>query len=294
LPLRAIVRALGGDLYDGGRRANIPAPGHSRDDRSVSLLWSDGRIVIHSFGRADWREVRDLLDRMGLLACADVRASTARPRFSIAQRISAARRLWAEARPAIGSLAERHLRLRGIHRPIPDALRFHAAVSLAVYAGGRLTKPALVAAITAGSGPPLTAVEITYLDPSGQRAAGLKISRKTVGVIPPGSAVRLDQACAEMLVAEGVATTLSASERFGLPGWALLAVRNLRAWSPPATARRVLIAADRGGEGEAGADLLARRLKALGIEVGIALPPKAFGDWNDVAQGQGEGERGRV
>ena len=37
MSLRTIVQALGGELYDRGRRANIPAPGHSAADRSVSL-----------------------------------------------------------------------------------------------------------------------------------------------------------------------------------------------------------------------------------------------------------------
>ena len=38
MSLKPIVQALGGDLYDRGLRANIPAPGHSAADRSVSLL----------------------------------------------------------------------------------------------------------------------------------------------------------------------------------------------------------------------------------------------------------------
>ena len=40
------VKALGGELYDGGRRANIPAPGHSSADRSVSLLLEDDRVAL--------------------------------------------------------------------------------------------------------------------------------------------------------------------------------------------------------------------------------------------------------
>ena len=60
MTLHAIVAALGGDLYQGGLRANVPAPGHSADDRSVSLLHADGRVIIHGFGAADWREVRDV------------------------------------------------------------------------------------------------------------------------------------------------------------------------------------------------------------------------------------------
>ena len=33
MSLRTIVDVLGGDLYDRGFRANIPAPGHSPADR---------------------------------------------------------------------------------------------------------------------------------------------------------------------------------------------------------------------------------------------------------------------
>ena len=54
MSLREIVRVLGGDLYDGGRRANVPAPNHSHVDRSVSLLLEDDRVVVHTFGAADW------------------------------------------------------------------------------------------------------------------------------------------------------------------------------------------------------------------------------------------------
>jgi len=55
MSLRSIVRALGGELYDNGRRANIPAPGHSPADRSVSLLLKDDRAVVHTFGGGDWK-----------------------------------------------------------------------------------------------------------------------------------------------------------------------------------------------------------------------------------------------
>ena len=57
-----------------------------------------------------------------------------------------------------------------------------------------------------------------------------------------------------MLVGEGFFTTLSASECFALPGWALMSTRNLRGWSPPEGVRSVLIAADRGKDGEASAE----------------------------------------
>ena len=72
MSLSHIVKALGGELYDGGRRANIPAPGHSSADRSVSLLLEDDRVVVHTFGDGDWKAVLDHLrdNRLIDVACA--------------------------------------------------------------------------------------------------------------------------------------------------------------------------------------------------------------------------------
>ncbi|MGC1301985.1 MAG: toprim domain-containing protein, partial [Caulobacteraceae bacterium] len=193
-----------------------------------------------------------------------------------------ARRLWDEARPLPRSLAERHCRLRGIVRPLPgpEALRHHPEVPISIYRPGRLRRPALLTGIFNPSGR-LTAVEITYLAINGSRAVDLRLPRKTVGSPSAGSAVRLDLAEAKMLVAEGVFTTLSATEWFGLPGWALLSTRNLRRWTAPQGVRSVLIAADRGKDGEASAEVLRASLSADGIAASIALPPAPFGDWND-------------
>ncbi|MFX7620657.1 hypothetical protein ABTJ52_19740, partial [Acinetobacter baumannii] len=94
---------------DGGRRANVPAPGHSRRDRSVSLLERDGRLIIHTFGGADWRAVRDDLRARGLLG--DEGAGQGQDRPSIAsdnvsrqRRRQTAELLWLQARPIAGTL----------------------------------------------------------------------------------------------------------------------------------------------------------------------------------------------
>jgi hypothetical protein len=67
MSLRHIVDALGGDLYDGGRRASVPGPNHSAGDRSVSLLLQGGRVVVNTFGRTVWTEVLDDLRERGLI-----------------------------------------------------------------------------------------------------------------------------------------------------------------------------------------------------------------------------------
>ena len=147
----------------------------------------------------------------------------------------------------------------------------------------------------------LTGVELTYLDADGSRATSLRMSRKTVGLVPPGSAVRLDPPEPELLVAEGVFTTLSASERFALPGWALLCTRNLRSWSAPEGVSRILIAADRGADGLRSASILAARLRRAGLSAAVRPPPEPHGDWNDWARaaadaagGGSEGGEGRA
>ncbi len=289
LSLRPIVRALGGDLYAGGRRANVPAPGHSRHDRSVSLLLRDGRVVVHTFNGTDWRAVladlraRGLVDAIGAPTGGGGRSGHANDDPGRPSRLAVARRLWCEARPIDGTLSARHARLRGIARALPQALRHHPAAPLAVYAPPRHVRPALVAAIVGPDGD-LQAVELSYLAPNGRRADHLRLPRKTVGLVPPGSAVRLDPPGSDLLVGEGVFTTLSASEVFDLPAWALTSTRNLRAWSPPDGVRRVLIAADRGRDGERSARMLRDRLARAGVAATVRLPPAPHGDWNEAAQ----------
>ncbi|MFC3077695.1 toprim domain-containing protein [Phenylobacterium terrae] len=287
--LRPIVAALGGDLYAGGRRANVPAPGHSRSDRSVSLLLRpDGRVVAHGFGAVGWRETLDhlralgLIDAAGRIAGAGTAAPGGAPPTEAARR-AAVRTLWA----AGGALrpwtpAARHARRRGVLRDLAGmaALRAHPAAPLNVYRPGRAARPALLAAVSGPEGA-ITALEVTYLHPSGARAAGLRLPRKTVGRLPAGAAVRLDPPGAELLVSEGVFSALSAGERFAAPAWALLGAGNLRRWTPPEGVQRVLIAADRGAAGEAAAGALAARLRAAGVAVRVRLPPVPYGDWNE-------------
>lgn len=293
MTLARIVRALGGDLYAAGRRANVPAPGHSAADRSVSLLLDGDRLVVHGFGGADWRAVLADLRRRGLVdegghVVGGVGGTGPSPVVrTAAARRQAAGALWAQAGPVAGTLSERHGRRRGVRRALPDDLRHHSAVPAAIYDGDGPFRPALLAAVRDPAGS-VCAVEVTYLAFDGGRAR-LRLPRKTVGVLPASSAVRLDPPGPVLLVAEGVFSALSASEHFGWPAWALLSTSNLRGWVPPAGVREVLIAADRGAAGERSARALARRLSALGLAAAVRWPPAPFGDWNEATARAPEG-----
>ena len=151
MSLRAIVRALGGYLYDGGRRANIPAPGHSAADRSVSLLLQGERVVVHTFGDGDWKGVLDQLRQHGLIGDDNTLlggpgvSAVGRPGrdpASSRERLEAAQRLWEAGRPLGRSLAARHCRLRGMTGalPGPQALRFAADGTPMVLRGRRRSR----------------------------------------------------------------------------------------------------------------------------------------------------------
>lgn len=309
MSLADIVKALGGELY-GPSRASVPGPGHGPQDRSVSLFVDrSGRLVVSSFGRTAWQEVVDDLRLRGLID-ADKRLiggapvgagwTRAAPEVSRGDKVRAARAVWGDGDPIARTLAERHVRARAVVRDLPSAfaLRHSRAAPLRAYDPEDLrSRPALLAGVRTPAGD-ICAVEVTFLDRSGDRARDLRLTRKTIGAIPPGSAVRLDPPATEMLVGEGVFSCLSASQRFGLPVWALLSTARLVTWSPPEGVRAVLIAGDNGVVGRRSAYRLAGRLRAAGVRARTEFPPEGFEDWNAVdaearrrAEREGEGAR---
>ncbi|MBB6193361.1 RecA-family ATPase [Sphingobium wenxiniae] len=61
-----ITRHYGGDWH--GSYGTFPAPGHSKQDRGVSVKdGANGDVVFNSFNGADWREIKDECRRNGLL-----------------------------------------------------------------------------------------------------------------------------------------------------------------------------------------------------------------------------------
>ena len=294
MSLFEIVRATGGELYNGGRKASIPAPGHSRADRSASLIIGrTGRVVAFSFGGTPAFDILDDLKARGLIDRAGYPRHAAsppqhQPPLSDSQKRSLAEDIWRSGLLLPETLSARYLREhRAISRELAGikGVLHNPACRVAVYRPeSRFAKPAMMSRIVTPQGQTTTAVELTYLDPRGDRDTRLKLSRKTVGLVPPGSYVPLDDPGYEMLVAEGVMTALSASEYFRLPANALLGIRNLRAFRPPACARSILIAADRGAEGEGTAEALREDLASLGLTVTVRLPPEQFRDFNHMAQ----------
>src|SRR4051794_33103166 len=80
LDLRTIARALDGEVS--GRQVLAPGPGHSRKDRSISVMLSasapDG-FLAHSHAGDDWKTVRDYVrERSGIANDHRSRSATVR------------------------------------------------------------------------------------------------------------------------------------------------------------------------------------------------------------------------
>src|SRR5690242_7970440 len=114
MDLQAIARALGGEVS--GRQVRAPGPGHSPQDRSLSI-WPDpcapDGFRVHSFAADDWRACRDYVrDCFGLGRSSRPRLHGPphpRPPADDVERITRALAIWGEARDPRGTPVERYL-----------------------------------------------------------------------------------------------------------------------------------------------------------------------------------------
>lgn len=288
LILRQIVSSIGGELHDGGTRALCPGPGHSQNDRSMSLMIGrDGRVLINSFSsRTNWRDCQRWLEDLKLIEPFDPKRPPSKvlPEQRIQnvtererQKLDRAKRLWAQSKPLAGTLGARYAALRGLRLyELPSTeIRFHPSVRRS--RGGY---PAILQRITSSTGR-MMGVQCTYLDPVTANRLPERDGRRIIGRFKSG-AVRLAPAGQVLGVGEGMESTASAARRFAVPGWALLGSENLKAFTPPAGVELLLIFADHGEGGLIAAETLKTRALDTGIDARILPPPKSAGDWNDL------------
>lgn len=196
------------------------------------------------------------------------------------KRATQAKRLWREAQPIAGTVAETYLRdARGISCPLPATLRFHGAC----WHGATAKRhPALIAAVQ-GSG--AAAVHRTYLRPDGLGKAAIDPAKTMLGATA-GGAVRLAGGPSRLVVAEGIESGLSLLCGM-LDGpatvWAALSTSGLRGLRLPPQSGRLTVACDGDGPGREAAHNLAERAHALGWQVSI-LDPGNGADFNDILQ----------
>lgn len=294
--LREIAKFLGGDVVSGGE-VLAPGPGHSRRDRSMSIILSKtGKPIVHSFCGDDWRACIDFVNkRLGLSHDASKsrpeprprprNVPAARPPDDDKARLRAALNIWDKACDPRGSIVEIYLKSRGLELPAEaanEAIRFHRDCPF-----GDETHPAMIGLVRNIFTNEPQAVHRTALAPDGTaiKRKG-KTLRMSLGPIA-GGAIKLspDENVTLCLgIGEGIESTLSLRgwDCFGRsPVWSLISKSGVEALPVLAGIEAVWIAVDDDPGGIAAAEKVSTRWLEAGRET-FKLKAKAAGsDLND-------------
>lgn len=236
LSIRQIAAILGGDVIN-RTSCNVPGPGHSKRDRSLTITVDRGRLIVHSHAGDDWKVCKDYVeDALGLERYCD-RNSRARPTFVVvdsgpdedkAKKKAWALRIWSQSVDPLGTIVERYLREhRGLWLSSDIAgsvVRFHASLRFDDFS----YKPGMVCLLRDINTNEPCGIHRTFLD----RQTGQKIDRKMLG-IAKGAAIKVDGAervSSALTIGEGVETVMAARLAGLGPAWALGSTSGLQSF----------------------------------------------------------------
>ena len=278
----ALAAALGARRVGAGWMAKCPA----HEDNTPSLAIREGRhgtALVRCHAGCDQADVIAALRGLGVWRRRPGLRVVTRPQKSRRtttgdnrQFATSALKIWDNAQPAVGTLAETYLRSRGITVAMPEALRFVAA--LRHPCGDFL--PAIVASVTNAISGERVAVHRTFLDPTGRSKAMVEPQKMMLGPCA-GGVVQLAAFGERLLIGEGLETCISVMQVTGLPAWAALSASGLSSLDLPIYAREIVVLADGDAPGERAAHTAARRWEREGRQVRIARAPTGI-DFNDL------------
>lgn len=282
-PLPAVAAGAGVKLKAVGGEWKACCPFHS--DRTPSFTIFSGGKRFHCFGCGSSGDVLDFVQRLhgvGLRDAAEMLGGGELPTIEVAplrardegdsDRTADALAIWANASPAVGTLAEAYLRWRGLDLPIPDSVRFAS-----LRHRGR-EYPVLVAAVT-GADDRMTGIQRTYLADDGRGKANLTTHKLSLGKVRCG-AIRLAPAAGELVVCEGIEDALTLQQELGVAAWAAAGASMLSSMRFPRVVRRVTIGGDNDDAGRASAAKAAEAFALRGVEARIMYPASGAKDFN--------------
>lgn len=283
-----LTAKLGGEWRGQYGSAPCPVcqPEGRREQRALSVRNVDGQLLAycHKSGCRFFEIARAIGLPRGAVQ-PDPRAqleAEAKRRAEIEKRAAQAHRVWQEAKPIVGTVAESYLRARGITCTLPPTLRFHPDC----WHGPTARRhPAMVAQVD-GSGSP--AVHRTYLSADGASKALIRPSKTMLGNTR-GGAVRLSDGPGPLVIAEGIETALSLASgllRGSVTVWAALSAPGMQALRLPDQPGELTIASDGDEAGRKAAHALAERASALRWRVFKRPAPEGC-DWNDILLAKG-------
>jgi putative DNA primase/helicase len=285
LDLRTIARIMGGEIT-GRNSCNVPGPGHSNADRSLSIKLSaraPGGFVVYSHANDDPIECRDYV--RGRLGLSKWQAKDQRTPFVVThggpdydkeRSKRFALRIWSESTDANGSIVERYLReFRGLalnNDIAVSVIRFHNDL----YFDPKTRLPGMVCLLRDIVTDEPCGIHRTFLD----RETGQKVDRKMLG-IAKNAAVKLDHPIGSNLtIGEGVETVLS-SRMAGLgPVWALGSSGAVRNFPVLKGLTEITILEENDPTSRRDVKVCARRYLAAKTPVNI-VTPNIGNDFND-------------
>lgn len=256
-----LVGALGGAWH--GRTAMCLCPAHADHTPSLSIRQGDRGLLVTCFAGCDREDVLRELRRVPIRQPFSYRDSPA-------SGVGNAVRLWDQALPLAGTLAERYLRQRGLEPPASD-LRFHPRCP---YKPKPWTTyhPALIVAVREGRR--LTAIQRIFLDP----VTGYYRKKLMLGRPGRGAWQGAGQGATVLALSEGFETAHAFTLLKGVPCWASLGARRLDQILLPNSLTKLILAADNDVEGELAAERAVLRYARPGLEI-MRVVPQGVKDW---------------
>jgi hypothetical protein len=304
LDIRSLARALSGDV-SGRNHLLAPGPGHSRQDRSLSVKLDpaapDG-FLVKSFAGDDPIACRDhVRAAAGLPAWAPSsgdRASMPRPIIVATKPSEDEERkaawlqsrvlaMWDEGRNPRSTIVQTYLEGRVLALPDEVAgtvLRFHPACPWKDENGQLIRVPAMIAAMRCIHTDRLKAVHRTRLTHDGQ-----KVDRRMLGDATE-AAIKLDAdelVAGGLAIGEGIETVLAARQLGFKPAWAMGSVATMGTFPVLAGIEALTLLAedDKKGANKKAVQACGTRWHEAGREV-FEVFPKAGGDMNDAIKGR--------
>lgn len=284
----AIAHALGGEVRTGNVLA--PGPGHSRNDRSMSVTLSstapDG-FTVFSFAGDDWQTCKDYVrQRLGQTSFEQDRQSAASaPCTSKTSTSEIALQLWSESYSIKKTPVQSYLSNRGTPAPPEllngEALRFHPECPFRLESGKTARLPAMIGLMrniitNVPQGVHRTALK---LDGSGKSdIVGLGDPKKMLGPAK-GACVKLtpdEEITHGLHIAEGIETSIACMNMGFRNIWAALSAGSVDRFPVLSGVQNLSIFADndKSGTGQRSARNCAQRWSSEGRDVRIWTPPQ--------------------
>jgi hypothetical protein len=280
---------LGGHWYS--RYGAAPCPvcqtERRKDQNALTISDNENRLLVHC--KKSGCDFHDIVAAAGFVHGtskapnpAELAQRKTQAKEEANRRSLQAQRLWLEAMPIAGTVAEQYLRQRAITCELPDTLRYHPEC----WHPSAKRLPAMLAVVEGAAD---FALHRTFLMPDGSGKAKVDPPKAMLGQVS-GGAVRLAKASGPLVVAEGVETALSLC--CGLLNgpasvWAALSTAGLVSLRLPPEVGKLVIAADNDKAGHRAAKDLATKAFRIGWEVTLS-PPESDADWNIVLRGMGK------